>query len=410
MAKERMFNDGKFVFVGEPVFGKDNVVTIAKLNAQSEWSRTRLNFGVKAGNNTQFLSTEYLHSDKVKTVKLFDKEGNGFDVKLDETSKESLLEKVADFSKITVNLELDQEVKNQYYSLIFRRRNHEMKDEPTQEDLDKIKEYTEQLKEFSNNVNQFVHMKDFIKFINANQEIIKGHKIKVTGNVRSNYYNGKNRLQFIPKTVEFAKEDAREELTVNLDIFFDRDSIDDDKKEKKMYINGYVGERIKKSDKLIPTQIIFDYTKADLENEQQKGLVEFVKGFFNVKGKKTLYKLPVECQVINGAEVVEFDESHLTDTQRTGIALGLYKLEQFKPKGNLYGDRVNFIRLIKPDLSIAKDGAIESIDIDDLPNYMLADDSDKTIDEIKKEDKEDKVEESKQEDNADDMMKMLFGA
>lgn len=406
MAKERMFDRGRFVFIGEPVFGRDNVVTTAKLNSKSEWSRTRLNFGVKVGNNTQFLNTEYIHSDKIKTVKLFDKEGNGFEVKLDDTANPMHLDKVGDFSKITVNLETDKEVKKQYYSLLFRRRNHEIKADKTTEDEDKIKEYTEQLKEFSSNVVQFVHIKDFIKFINSNQEVIKGNKIKVTGDVKSNYYNGKNRLQFIPSSVEFAPEDSKEELTVHLDIFFDRDSIDDDKKEKKMYINGYVGERIKKADKLIPTQIIFDYSKANLEDENQNNLVEFVKGFFNVKNKKVLHRLPVICQVINGAEIVEFDESHLTKTQKTAIALGLNTLEDFKPKGNVFGDRINFIRLLQPDLKVATDGAIESIDVEDLYNYLLEDDSDKSIEDVKNNDNE---ESKKEEQSNDDLMKALFG-
>ncbi len=406
MAKERMFDRGRFVFIGEPVFGRDNVVTTAKLNSKSEWSRTRLNFGVKVGNNTQFLNTEYIHSDKIKTVKLFDKEGNGFEVKLDDTANPMHLDKVGDFSKITVNLETDQEVKKQYYSLLFRRRNHEIKADKTTEDEDKIKEYTEQLKEFSSNVVQFVHIKDFIKFINSNQEVIKGNKVKVTGDVKSNYYNGKNRLQFIPSTVEFVSADTREELTVHLDIFFDKDSIDDDKKEKKMYINGYVGERIKKADKLIPTQIIFDYSKANLEDENQNNLVEFVKGFFNVKNKKVLHRLPVICQVINGAEVVEFDESHLTKTQKTAIALGLNTLEDFKPKGNVFGDRINFVRLLQPDLKVATDGAIESIDVEDLYNYLLEDDSDKSIEDVKNNDNE---ESKKEEQSNDDLMKALFG-
>lgn len=408
MAKERMFNKGKFTFIGEPIFGRDNVVTTAKLSPTSDWSRTRLNFGVKVGNNTQFLSTEYIHSEKVKTVKLFDQEGKGFDVKLEDTANPIHLDKVADYSKITVNLEIDQEIKKQYYSLLFRRRNHENKAEKTDEDIQKIKEYTEQIKQFSENVVQFVHMKDFINFINASQEVIKGNKIKVTGDVKSNYYKGKNRLQFIPSLVEFVGAEVNEELTVHLDVFFDRDSIDDDAKEKKMYINGYVGERIKKADKLIPTQVIFDYSKANLEDENQNALVEFVKGFFEAKNKKVFYKLPVICQVINGAEVVEFDESQLTKTQKTAIALGLNKLEDFRPKGNIFGERINFIRLLQPDLKQATEGAIESIDVDDLVNYLLADDSDKKLDDVKNEDKaEDKKEEKEQ--SKEDLMKSLFG-
>ena len=405
MAKERMFDRGRFVFVGEAIFGRDNVVTTAKLNSTSEWSRTRLNFGVKAGNNTQFLTTEYIHSDKVKKVKLFDKEGKDFEVDLSETTSPSLLDRVADYSKITVNLEKDQEVKKQYYSLIFKIRNHENKEEQTEEDTKKIAEYKEQLKEFSSNVHQFIHIKDFINFMDKNKEIIKGNKVKVTGDIKSNYYNNKNRLQFIPTLIEFAKEDVKEELMAHLDIFFEKDSIDVDKKEQKMYIDGYIGERIKKADKLIPTQIIFDYSKVNLEDDKQRGLVDYVKEFFEVKSRKSLYRLPVECQIVNGAEVLEFDESQLTDKQKTSIALGLYKLEDFKPKGNIYGEKINFIRLIKPDVKIAKEGAIESIGLDDLADYLLADDSDKTIDEVKNETEST----SETEETTDELMKSLFG-
>lgn len=403
MAKN-LFKNGTFSFIGQLGFGEAPLST--KQMGSSDWNRTKLGVSVRNGSNSQFLALEYIHSDKVKTTKLFDKEGKDFDVKLEDTANPKWLKEVSDYSKITVNLELDQEVKKQYYSLIFKRRNHEIKDDKTTEDEDKIKEYTEKLKEFSSNVVQFVHIKDFIKFINSSQEVIKGNKIKVTGDVKSNYYNGKNRLQFIPSTVEFVSADTREELTVHLDIFFDRDSIDDDKKEKKMYINGYVGERIKKADKLIPTQIIFDYSKANLEDENQNNLVEFVKGFFNVKNKKLLYKLPVICQVINGAEVVEFDESQLTKTQKTAIALGLNTLEDFKPKGNIFGERINFIRLIQPNLKQATEGAIESIDVEDLYNYLLEDDSDKSIEDVKNNDNE---ESKKEEQSNDDLMKALFG-
>ena len=411
MAKnEKMYNKGRFVFVGDPIFGRDNVVTTAKLNATSEWNKTRLNFGVKVGNNSQFLTTEYLHSDKVNKIKLFDKEGKEFEVPLNETNNPELLNRV--YTKITVNLETDQEVKKQYNSLVFKKRNHEIKQEQTEDDIQKIKEYTEQLEEFSSNVANFIHMKDFINFINASQEVIKGHKIKVTGEVKSNFYNNTNHLQFIPKNVEFVLgDDVKEELTVYMDIFFDKDAIDDDKKEKKMFVNGYVGETVRKADKLFPTQVIFDYSKADLENEKQKALVDFVKGFFEVKNKKVLHRLPVICQVINGAEVVEFDESQLTDKQKTAIALGLATLDQYKPKGSIFGERVSFIKVIQPDLKLSPEGVIESIDLDELVNYLPSDDSDKKVEDMKKEDKKETKEEEKKDNEIDqnDMMRALFG-
>lgn len=406
MAKENLFRRGTFKFIGDPVFGRDNVVTTAKLSPKSDWSRTRLNFGIKKANDTQFLQTEYIHSDKFSKTKLFDKDGNGFDVAWSDTNKPSTLDRVADYTKITVNLETDQEVKKEYYSLIFKIRNHEMKEEQTQDDLDKIKEYSEQLKEFSGNVHKFAHMKDVIKFINDNQDKIKGHKIRVTGDAKSNYYKEKNNLQYIPSNIELVSNDVESELTVNLDIFFSKDEIIDDDQEKKMYINGYVGEKIKKAERLIPTQLIFDYSKADLDNETQLQLVKFVKKFFEVEKESSLYKLPVVCSVVNGAEIVEFDENALTEDQKMAIMLGMNKLDDFKPKGSVFGNRVSFIKVVKPDLKVSPKGATESIELDSLPEYLLADDSDISIKDMKEKDKEP---EDKKNETTDELMAKLFG-
>lgn len=406
---EKFFNRARFVFTGAPIFGKESIDT-RKLSDTSEWSRTRLNFGVKANNDTQFLNAEFMHSDKVKKVKLFSKDNESFEVNLCDTDNKDVLDKVADFSKITVDLETDKEVKDNYYSLLFKIRNHEIKEEMTEEDIKKVAEYKEQIKEFSANIKQFAHMKDVIDYISVNKETISKHKIKVTGDIKVNYYNGKSRLNFVPKNFKLLVGDnideIKEELMVYMDIFFDRDSIDDDKKENKVYINGYVGEVVKKADKLFPTQVIFDYSRADLENEQQKALVEFLKSFFEVKSKKVLYRLPVICSIVNGAEVVEFDESQLTDKQRTAIALGLAKLEDYKPKGNIFGERINFIKVTQPDLKLSPEGTMESIDLDELVDYLPSDDSDKKLDDVKEEKKEEKKEE---EVNQSDMMRMLFG-
>lgn len=405
MGKEQLFRRGTFKFVGDVVFGRDNVVTTAKLNSKSEWNRTRLNFGVKKDNDTQFLTTEYIHSERFTKTRLYDKDGNEFDVSWTDTNKQNTLDKIADYSKIIVNLETDQDIKKEYYSLIFKIRNHENKKEKSQDDLDKIKEYTEQLKEFSNNVHKFAHMKDVIEFINSNQEVIKKYKVKVTGNTKSNYYNGKNNLQYIPNNIELVANDVDSELTVSLDIFFSKDEIIDNEEEKVVYINGYIGEKIKKADKLIPIQLRFDYSKADLTNESQLQLVEFVKKFFNVEGESSLYKLPVICSVVNGAEIVEFDESTLTDDQKMAIMLGMNKIEDFKPKGSIFGNRINYIKVIRPDLKVSPEGATESIELDNLLDYLLADDSDISIKDVKGDNKE----ETKENESTDELMAKLFG-
>lgn len=408
---ERLFRKGRFSFVGE-VVASNEPMTTKKLSDTSKWSRTRLNLGVKNDSNAQFLTMEYIHTDSVKTCKLLGKDGEMFEVSLTDTMKPEVLEKVMDSAKIVVDLETDFEKKKEYTSLIFKKRNHEMKKEEdkTEDDEQKILEYTNQINELANNRVEFAHMKDVIKFINASLPNLQKHKVRITGQVKSNYYNSKNNLQYIPNFIEIVPEDTENHLKLFADIFYDKDGIDDDKKLKKMIVNGYVGERIKKVDKLYPLTVVIDYDKIDLENEEQVALLDFMKETFSITNKKMVHKIGVEINVINGAEVVEFDESCLTDQQKMAVKLGIKKVEDFKPRGNTYGDRIQELRVCCPDLKAFPNGCEEVFATKDLADYLVQDDSDVSISDVKKEEtKEEARVEAPQEESAEDKLKRLFG-
>lgn len=405
--EEKLFRKGTFEFVGNIMEGKELVST--NTLGTSEWKKTRLNIGIKNDNNLQFLNIEYMHSDKVKTAKLFDKDGNGFDVKLEETYKPETIEKVPEYNRIIVDMETDFEKKKEYVKLMFKKRNHEFKEEQTYEDLEKIKEYSAQIKELATNRLEFVHMKDVIKFLEANMPNIKDKKIKVVGVVKSNYYKGKNNLQYIPERIEIVENETANQLKVYLDLFYEKDSIDDDTKQRKMFINGYVGERIKKQDKLFPLTVVVDYTKVDDTNEQHQLLLTFMKNIFQITDKKQMHKIGLELNVINGAEVVEFDESCLTDNQKMGIQLGLNTIDDFKPKGNTYGSRIQELKVAKSDLKNYPNGSVEVFKAIDLGDYLVADDSDKSLSDVKNDTKEETKTEQTTDTSTTDLMAQLFG-
>ena len=75
--------------------------------------------------------------------------------------------------------------------------------------------------------------------------------------------------------------------------------------------------------------------------------------------------------LVNGAEEVEFDESQLTDAQREQLELGIRKLEDFKPNGSIYGERVIQYRLFEPQLKKISD------DIDFSEGFLDVDLTDK---------------------------------
>lgn len=405
-----LFKQNTFNFVGRLGYGEAPLNT-KKLSDTSAWSRTRLNVSVRNDNNSQFLNMEYIHSDSVKACKILGKDGSMFEVNLADTAKPEVIEKSADFTRVTIDLETDFEKKKQYMSLIFKKRNHEMKkdEDKTQEDLDKIKEYEQQIKELAVNRVSFCHMQDAIRFLNSALPVIDKQKVRVTGQVKCNYYNGKNNLQYIPSLIELVPEDTENQLKVFVDFFYDKDGIDDDAKEKKMVVNGYIGEKVKKVDKLYPLAVAFDYAKVDEENPQHKMLLDYMKGIFKITNKKEVHKIGLELNVLNGAETVEFSEDCLTEQQKMEIALGLSKLEDFKPRGNIYGSKIQELRVFKPDSKNFPQGSMEIFPVDELDTYLSYDDSDVKISDVKKEETKEEVNKTGSTNNStEDLMKSLF--
>lgn len=417
---EKLFKQKRFSFIGSLVASKEPM-TDNKLSDTSEWKKQRLNVGVKVDGNAQFLNMEFIHSDRVSKCKILDKDGELMEVSLNETHKPEIINKASDLTKIVIDLETDFEKKKEYTKLLFKVRNHEKdnrdllsKKELTddekakiEENNSKIEEYQKQINELATNRVVFCHMKDAIKFLNASIPTIGTSKIKITGNIKSNFYNGKNNIQYIPNNIELVPEETESQLKAYIDVFYDKDSIEDDKKLKKMFINGYIGEREKKKDKLYPLTVLIDYTKIDEEDDDQKALLDFMKNTFKITDKKQVHKIGVEINVINGSEIVEFDESCLTKEQKTAVALGLKKVEDFKPRGNVYGNRIQELRVCCPDLSNYPEGAVEVFSVKDLGDYLADDDSDITEDKAKKE--TNKSEEKTQETSQADKLKALFG-
>lgn len=406
----RMARNGRFTFVGNLTFGKD-IKSTSQLG-EGKWYKTRANVGVKDNQNTQFLNLEFMHEKDFDTVKIFTKDGNSVDVNKAMTTDEMVVNNAADFLKTTVDVETDFEKKKEYTKLVFKKRNHEMKkeEEKTEEDKEKIVEYTSLIKEQAENRFEFIHIKDVIDFFANNKEVLDGKKVRVTGQVKPNYYNGKTTLQYIPNFIELVEDEVENGLTANIDFFYDKDGIDDDTKGKRMFVNGYIHDVIKnketrvKEDKLMPLTVVIDYTKIDGENEQHKMLLDFLKSTFKITNKKQVHKNGIDINVINGREMEEFDESKLTDGQRMAIALGMKKLEDYKPRGVVFGDRIQELKVTCPDLKAYPQGSQEVMPVKELEDYLMMD--------VIKEDKDDttqeEITESKQEDTSV-MLKGLFG-
>lgn len=272
---------------------------------------------------------------------------------------------------------------------------------------------------------EFVSPYDAVDYVAEHIDELNGKKVVVTGQRSKNLYQNKlsDRFQISSIRTIDDDDDQPNRLTVNIDFFFDKDSFDlaDWKNEHKLYINGYTSEYISdtKETKYVPQQIVFDCGKIDWKNEKHRSLVAFKlkvlgcelgdedKVSVKLKGKN-VFKIGIKATYVNGSEKAEFDESMLTDMQKEAIELGLNTLDDFRPSGSIYGQRVVLYKL--RDFNMRKDSAYENgmvdteISISEFEEDVWFAPEEESVDDIEK-DAEDVVSDAQSDEDDDD----LFG-
>ena len=151
---------------------------------------------------------------------------------------------------------------------------------------------------------------------------------------------------------------------------------------------------------------IIDYNKLDLSQKSHQTALEFMKSTFECKDKKSVYRVLVDIDVIDGAEAKEFTEDDLTKEQKQAIALGFNTFEDFKPKNLIYGSNIVEYRVVKPVLKEEySSGAVVAFASKDLINYLP------NTEPVAEQQKEEKKEEPAPTENSQSFdLDSLFGA
>lgn len=234
------------------------------------------------------------------------------------------------------------------------------------ENVEEVANYKKNIITLNGERHEFVATYDFIKFVIENIEKIKGKQFTVTGQIKKNVYKGKITDRFIIQNLFEVKEDEekKNQLRIISEFFFEAASVDsaDWKKEKKLRIDGFTKEYIDADHKAVyvSRQLVFNCEKVDFNNEMhikrmKYKLAQLKLGFEDGKivnnlKKGRYYSIIVVCNYYNGAEEIEFDDSELTANQKLAIELGLKTIDDFRPSGSIYGNRVVEYRLVDFDL------------------------------------------------------------
>lgn len=292
-----------------------------------------VNFSVaSAKNNRGFVEMFGMKSDTIHTT---DTDGNKFDVSWNDRNDKDIIKDVASYRKSVVSLKDGER-------------------------------------------HEYISAYDAVQEVRSVIPEMVGKKFTITGNVSKDFYNGKASDRFQISNVYIASEESKPRLSVMGEFFFTKDSIDcgDWNSDHKLTITGWSQEYIKDEKKRMyyERQCVFDCSKIDFGNEQQRKIAEFRLKYLGctLKGDKItvkldpkkVYKINATFLYQNGNEEIEFDESELTESQKEAITLGLKTIDDFRPVGaSIYGNRITVLKLIDMDMRTPyEDGCVETGD------------------------------------------------
>jgi hypothetical protein len=277
--------------------------------------------------------------------------GAKLEVPWSDRLKADTVDMVADFKKVVVDFTTDKELKEKLSQLRYEIRQLEFKDKLTPDEQEKLNTLRKEYREKAVDRHEFIHPYDAAILLSTMLDTYKEYKFRLTGSVIISAWKGKFYRRFEPSFIEIVDSETPSQLRATMDIFFTKDALDDKdfKKEKKVYVDGYVidYDNQAKKDVFFPQQFVINAQKVDFENEMHVKRFEYLKNKLTVS-KKGVYHLQWLVNIFRGADKVEFTEKDLTPTQKEAIEFGLAKIEDFAPKGGMLGDNVYENRLVKP--------------------------------------------------------------
>lgn len=314
------------------------------------------------------------------TIMTMDTDGNGIEIDKDNRFDKDIVSKVASYRKNVINI------------------------------IDDRKE--------------FISTYDAIKYLSDNIDVFKHGKFTVTGNVDMNVYNGNVNRRFTIQNIYAASDDAKAQLKITDTFFFCKDSFDTSEwaSEHKLYIDGWSYAFFDKKtlgaskgkNMYTPLQLVFDCGKIDWDNEKHVKLVNYKlkqigcsleDGKIKVGLKKNVYKIPVVIAYINGAQEEEFNESMLSANQKEAIELGLKTIDDFRPSGGVYGEKITMYKLTDFDLrGDYENGCVDTeMSVSKLEEEEFKVAKTETLEDLEEEIKEAAVEENDDDDSDDDL-------
>ncbi len=283
-----------------PMVKRDTLKTSEKIS---------INFGIKAGTNMGYVKLEGFKNDVIKTL---DSNMKSIEVDWADRFDEDIIKNVSSIKKFTVNL---------------------------------------------GDRKEFITEWDMIEYL---ESALTGYEddIVVTGQFvlrpGTGKYSDQVYREFQIQNVYMPSEKDTPHLTMNLDLYYDKDSMDKSslKDDGKIFMHCYTPMYSKADNarKMFLIDTVFNTAVFDMSKPKHKAIYDYKMRYLETKSRNPVH-MNWQIAVVNGAEEVEFTMDSLTEQQKEQVELGISKMEDFKPRGNIFGERVNELRLVKPILT-----------------------------------------------------------
>lgn len=243
----------------------------------------------------------------------------------------------------------------------------------------------------------FITEYDFINYVAEHVDEFKSKRLNVRGSVRKELYKGKVTDRFNIQSI-YALNERQERQANKLNVlgilWYTKDSFDfsEWKDERKIIINAYTEQYIDRDEgvKCLPHTVNMKckYFESDDEDKANQTKLWMNTLMVDAKGdkintlpklkSKNVYSMSFRMLYNNGAEEEEFTEDSLTPLQKQFLKSGGYTLDDFRPKGTIYGNRKVTYNIVKFDITGKyEDGAVEEMTVNEFEDeklYIFAED------------------------------------
>lgn len=358
-----MYNTFEFVGKISPVKDTEKFKAFDEKTYDSGWTTREFKFNMVCGTNRHLISIKdgtwkdekkgkiYTYSKATVDNDGNKKDGEKLEIPFSKRFDENYVAKVAEYRKFIVDLELPGK-RYRLEKAIDKFKDGTITDEQMNEiGCHTIEEVEKALAESQKKRKEFLTAWDMAEYMQkvANSDKIKDKLFKISGNYEIQYSakNDKYYRTFAPNRVYLASEDEMSISSANLDLFFDKNALDDSDfaDTKKYHVNAKLRfyDGTYKGNFGCPITLTIDGNGDEKKQKLAEGLKK--KFAFPDDCEAEWRELGVKVDILDGVQRVELSEDMLTDEQRENIECGLITMEDIVKElgGNIYGDRVQDI-------------------------------------------------------------------